>query len=599
MSFEFANEYSSRVYSTIGNPPFLASYMLMLIFVGFILFFNAHKKYYRYLYVLPVSLYFVTIYYTASRGAILAALTGLIICSLFVFTNKDNKCKKITFNRVVMPCIAIIIIVMVFFMMIKHSDFVKHDETLSRFTNLYSDPSIKTRLNAWKMAWNGVKERPILGWGQENLVGIYTVNPIPAYEGLVFVDRAHNIIIDWLINAGFLGLFSYLMILGYSLYIVWTSYHRKKSITKSVFVTLFTALSVYFIQNLFTFDTINTYVLFFTLLAYLDGFDRKNNESVSEIKVDTVIRNAKVKSISLTFLALLMFLSLTYYVNYKPIKASQYSVKISKAFPQYKSFTQLMDDFNKVLSYETFGKTDVRIRMAETSSQIIKFKLFDFEGGLDFIQWTIEELEKGIQDNYHNLDYLSNTIKLYYQVAREEPSFIASVEKLIESVLLINPEYEWLYYKLADVNLLKKDHEKAFKIIYRVVAKDSQNDRQQLKLAEVAILDSREDVAVRALEQVENIRRRRKADIYADKKNFYSEHELYMLAKAYREAANYHKALKYFQKVVELSPENAQYHFEISQIYMKLGDKKNAAIEAHKAERLDPLNYSGKAREID
>jgi oligosaccharide repeat unit polymerase len=588
MSSEFASEYNFRVYSTIGNPPFLASYLLLSVFLGIILLFKTQNKYYRYFYLLPIILNFIAIYLTASRGALLATIIGLVLCSLFVLHIKTNKNKKIKFYKVVITYIIIIFIFIVAFMVFSNSDFVKNDRTLSRFTSIKSDISVKTRINTWKMAWNGIRERPILGWGQENYKGIFTVNPIPNFNGLVWVDRAHNIIIDWLISAGILGFFSYLLILGYALFIIWTLYYHKKRITKAIFITLFTALVVYFIQNFFTFDTINTYLIFFALLAFISNINENNDVISSEQRADTIKKNKIVKSLCLTFLSILLFLFFVYYINYKPIKATQLTVRISRDFPHYKSFTKLRNDFQDALSYETFANTDIKLRMAEVSSQIIKHKLFEFEGALNFILWTIEELKKGIEDNHHNLDYLSQMIMLYSKVARNNPSFIAETEKLIKSAMQINPEYEWLYYKLADVNLYKRDYENAFKIINKVVDHDALNEKKQFKLAEVAILASRGEVADRALENVRKIRMVKNTEISSGRKQIFSVSELYFIATKYAEIKNYEEALEYYKEIITILPRKAKYHYELAEIYLQLGDNINAKMEINKAAELNP-----------
>jgi tetratricopeptide (TPR) repeat protein len=540
----------------------------------------------------------ITIYFTATRSAILAALLGVIICILYVFISNAYKLKEIKLKRLVMFFVVIIIIIVVFIPLLKGIDIIKNDYTLSRITNLFSDASVKTRLNAWKMAWNGIKEKPILGWGQENFIGIYTVNSIPTFDKHIWVDRAHNIIIDWTINAGVFGLFSYLIILVYAMHIVRISYYQKKIISKPIFLTIFTAQIVYFIQNLFTFDTINTYLLFFTLLAYIDNFNIEKEELIFKKKIEVVKKNTILKPVLVTFSALLVFSSLVYYVNYKPVKASQLTVQISNTFPQYKSFSKLRNDFNDALSYETFGNTDIRQRMAGASSQIIKYKLFEVEGAVDFIQWTLEQLAKSIKDNYYNLDYISQMIKLYYEVARFEPLFTVQAEKLIKKCIQINPDFEPCYFRLADVYLLKRDYEKAFKLIVNMVAEKPLNDRKQLKLAEVAVLASRESVAERALENVRKIRMVKNNEIALKKQPIISANELYMIAKSYLQIKNYDKALELFKKITIILPENARYHFEIAEIYLKLGDVVNAEMELNKAADLDPLNYSDKAMEI-
>ncbi len=91
---------------------------------------------------------------------------------------------------------------------------------------------LKPRLDSWKMAWNGIKERPLLGWGQENFIGIYTVNPIPFKGEQVWTDRAHNIVIEWLINAGILGLLSYMAILGSAVLYNTEEIYRKTAFEK-------------------------------------------------------------------------------------------------------------------------------------------------------------------------------------------------------------------------------------------------------------------------------------------------------------------------------------------------------------------------------
>ncbi len=122
------------------------------------------------------------------------------------------------------------------------------------------------------MALEGIKRRPFLGWGQENFLALYTIVPIPFDDKHIWVDRAHNILIDWLINAGFFGLVSYLMIFWTAVFVLIGAI-RKRIIHKNMAAVIITALIVYFIQNLFTFDTINTYLVFFTLLAYIDNID--------------------------------------------------------------------------------------------------------------------------------------------------------------------------------------------------------------------------------------------------------------------------------------------------------------------------------------
>lgn len=292
---EHARGWIFRVDSTIGNPALLASYLLLIVFVGLILISNIQKTYLRIFYLFCIVLNSMAIYFTATRGTFLATFIGVIFFSLFYIFGKPNTLKEKLFKRVALSVFGLCIILSSLFWFFGTTDFIQKDKTFSRFATAFSDPSVMFRLKAWEVAWAGIKERPVLGWGQENFISVYTINPPPFGEALMV--RPHNIILEWLINAGFLGFFSYLAIFCYAFHVVWKTF-RKDLITKTEAVILITALTVYFIQNLFIFDTINTYLIFFALLAYIDKLDW-NYSRKPYLKTDYDIKKLKVKSIGI------------------------------------------------------------------------------------------------------------------------------------------------------------------------------------------------------------------------------------------------------------------------------------------------------------
>ncbi|MEK6529090.1 MAG: hypothetical protein AABZ36_09455, partial [Nitrospirota bacterium] len=68
--------------------------------------------------------------------------------------------------------------------------------------------------------------------------------------------------------------------------------------------------------------------------------------------------------------------------------------------------------------------------------------------------------------------------------------------------------------------------------------------------------------------------------------------ELYALAGVSMEVRNYPLALRFYKEIIDVSPENAKYNFEIAGIYSALGDKANAMKHAEKAKEIDPANFS-------
>ncbi len=592
---KFASEYGARLFSTIGNPPFLAAYLLLSIFIGLILIVNTHKTYLKVVCFISIGFSAVIIYLTASRGAILAGTAGIILSMLLIIRRKKITFKKYGTHIIIIAFIAVSVISLAFY----YSDILKHDRIITRFGNVFSDPSVKSRVDLWEMALNGIKERPVLGWGQGNVVGIYSVNPIPLAEPHIWMDRAHNIIIEWLVSAGFLGLFAYLAIFIAAIFSI-RSACNKQAIKEVEASVLIIALLVYFIQNLFIFDTINTYIIFFSLLAYIDNLEDSEKPFYSKPNIDTNTQTLIIKSVSATLLAL-MFCSFTlYYLNYKPIKQSQLSARISNSFSEYESISMLLEDINNAMSISTFVNLDLRSKMNAVSNSILIAGLINKPGAVAFIKATTEQTMKGIKGNRHDLEYLSEVVSLFHRIAQFEPSFIDETVALIRECMRINPEYQWPYFVMTDIYILKEDYNSAYANAEKIMGVDPQNEKKLLKFALAAIYLSREDVVKTTLDKVKKIRMANNSSIASGKKTVFSLYELKQLAYGYKGANNYQKALQYFKEIINLLStkerwhdplEKAQIHIEIAKIYQALGESEKAAIEAEKATLPGPLNY--------
>lgn len=593
LSFKrFAAEYGTRAFSTIGNPPFLASYLLFSIFIGFVLIINTHKTYLKIVYLLPIIFNTVVIYLTGSRGAILAGLAGIIMSLSLIFR---GNLKKIG----LLISICSVIAASAAFLTFHHSDLLKQDRTISRFTHVLSDPSVQSRIDVWKMALNGIKERPVLGWGQENFVGIYSVNQIPFAEPQIWMDRGHNIIIDWLVNAGILGLFAYLAIFISAFYCIWTVYH-KQIIRKMEANILVTALFVYFIQNMFIFDTINTYLIYFTLLAYIDNLDLLERPLYSDSGDSIDSNKIVIKYFSATLSVLIIFSFVCYYLNYKPIRQCQLSLRASNSISEHNSIPVFLDEISDAQSFATFGNADLREIMVAASNFILLTGIVNVEGAFKLIKATTEQVAEGIVENRHDLEYLSEAISLYYRIAQFEPSFIDASEALIRECMRINAEYHWLYVTLADVYILKKDYESAFITLKKSVDLDPRNDKTQLKLSLAGIYTSREDIVNSSLENVKKLRMAKNNDIASGMEAVFSTAELRQIVKGYKEMKHYQRAIQYLEEIIDIlsgqewkrvSHRKARVHMEIARIYQALDDKENAAKEAKKAAALDPEYY--------
>jgi O-antigen ligase/tetratricopeptide (TPR) repeat protein len=261
------NQGGVRVDGTFGNASYLGIYTVFNIFFAALLYFRVGKNWQKWLLGISALINLVVLYNTATRGAILGLLGGALISIVYLaFTSeKGAPVRKIAWGGL----IAIALIVGGFFA-IKNTEYAKTSPVLSRFTTL-SVSEIKTqgRYYVWPIAWKGFLERPVLGWGQESFNFVFNkyYNP-QMYSQEPWFDRTHDIVLDWLIAGGALGFLSYLSIYVALLYYVFKKGDFLTREDKGIILGL---VSAYVFHNLFVFDQIGSYILFFTLLAYINA----------------------------------------------------------------------------------------------------------------------------------------------------------------------------------------------------------------------------------------------------------------------------------------------------------------------------------------
>ena len=284
------NQGGVRVDATLGNATYLAIYLLFHIFFAAFLFVG-EKRYAvpRFVYAAIFLLNLIILFNTATRGATLAFIGGMILIGLLVlFESLKNPSLR-------MPAVGILVSLFILvggFMAIRDTDLVRNSQSIGRLANI-SIREGESRFLVWNMAWQGVKEHPILGWGQDNFILAFNKYYDPKMYGQEpWFDRAHNIVFDWLISAGILGLLSYLSLFFALLYAIWIYPHthvEDKGVgvyPRRKFDNLFSPaeafslpersvltglLAAYFFQNLFVFDNITSYFLFFLVLAFVHG----------------------------------------------------------------------------------------------------------------------------------------------------------------------------------------------------------------------------------------------------------------------------------------------------------------------------------------
>lgn len=282
----------NRVYSTLGNPNYLASVMVALL--PFLVLTGkqvATNKYQRLLVWPAVALVMVTLFLTGSRGAWLVTLTGFLLFGLVqAIERKQFKLLFLTIGVGVLLATGFLI---------------KNRLTpiAPQFNRLALDTpessSIASRFNLWRTGLAMIRARPLTGFGQD-MVAVNVEPYLPAYlrkNNIFYIDRLHNEFIDIVVMNGFIAFVGYVGLLG----TVWiraaAMYWRKEESKRSSDSTLFlgTALLSVTILTLFhtlNFSTISSNVLLVFLMAYLSALNKHEADDKRSVSLTKASKHA-------------------------------------------------------------------------------------------------------------------------------------------------------------------------------------------------------------------------------------------------------------------------------------------------------------------
>ena len=349
-----------RIDGTLGNATYLAVYMLFHIFIALYMVLQARgDKAMRWLYGILIFGQLLVLYHTATRGAILGLLGGLFIIAILNLKNREDRFVRKA-SVVVLTALAILVIGFASF---RQTSFVQNSPVLSRFTQLNFTDIYQGRYYVWPMALEGIKEHPLLGWGQENFMYIFQKHYSPEMYNLEpWFDRAHNIFLDWAVSSGVLGLLSYLSLYAALLYVLWKN-KNFSYLEKSIIAGL---VAAYAFHNFFVFDNLISYILFFSLLAYVST---GSGHIISEKPVSPVA----VKRIALPAVAIVFLLPI-YFWNVKPLLGNTYLIEALKSV-QIGDFGKTSQYFQKAYISSPLGRAEVVYHLAANSVAVLESSL--------------------------------------------------------------------------------------------------------------------------------------------------------------------------------------------------------------------------------
>ncbi len=493
-----------RIDGTIGNPTYLAAYLTLVIALALVLFFNADKKWKKYFYGGAVVFSFFVMFFTASRGAALAMLVAIplfLVLYLVFFRGVDDKEKL--FKKLAIAALASMVLLPTLVWLLRATPMVQNSEVLSRLTSIsFGERTVKSRFQIWGMAGKAFLERPLLGWGQENFIIAFSKYFDPRlYDQEPWFDRPHNIVFEWLINAGAFGLLSYLALFG-AFYWGVAKLLKEKTIGKKEGIVLLVVPVAYFLQNFFVFDNFNTYVLFFGLLAYANSLlvHRPGEKESGEAK-------DPIPSLWVLVAGLIALGVIMYFVNFRAIpQASGIIRSLQATTDRTDPIGKTLNSFKETIGYGSFGTGETLEQLARVAGLLLGQGGVPAEQKKPFVEYAIGQLEKYVKENPQHIRLRLMLGSLYHAARSINPEYVFAAREEFKTALALSPKKQQILFVLADNYLATGEAEKALELIQQAADLEPSNHEAHVNLGIVAMVAGRTDALARALNSLDQLR---------------------------------------------------------------------------------------------
>jgi len=452
--WSFYNVEPIRLSGTLSNPDLFGSYLVLSIFLTIFLFISEKKKSYKILWIFLIIFNLYTLILSETRAAWVGFAIGVV--SIYLLNYKNLNYKKRIYSLLIILFVSLLALLFPFAVEKFH---MENNRFSQRILSIYNI-DISNRLNLYEAAFTAFKDRPYLGWGFESFSFVSDKYLKTSPYGVYF-DRPHDKILEVLVYGGIIGLISYLLIFFILFYLIikyaklWDGYNNKPGILFGSIIFAFFVSG--FVQNIFSFDNITTYILFFLVAGFinnnfsdLSGINFKNNDK--PVSAEKIIFIASV--------ALLMGFVL-YQINIRPTIAAMY-------FPEYIKYEstntpEALDGYKRAISMDTIYNNDFILAYVERSISLLENSFGQNSGGeivgglLELKPVLYENItEKDMRPN-DTYEFLSRTDEWSY-IVQKKPSYLEDMQEDLNRAMSFNPNMSVFYQLKGELEILKNNY---------------------------------------------------------------------------------------------------------------------------------------------
>jgi O-antigen ligase len=536
--------------------------------------------------------YFFWMYQTQTRGA-LVGLAGslLLLTGFYLWTSASRKMKLL--------CAGLILLVLLMpavILLNRQSSWVQSHPTLLRYTSItFTDITVGNRILVWKAGAHAILDRPLFGWGLENLKNAVDFRfPSEMYRWLIgnelWFDRAHNLLVDVGVTSGLIGLATYFALYGLIITFLIRLWFQARNQANSLMIAAL--LLAYLFQGLFTFDTINTDVVRYLVLAYVAYLyaGARGQPSINPVRKPVgsgtpwqgwVLAGAAIIVLPAAF----SYAVLRPYQSNRLLQRARTQTRVLD--PQSHSTKLVFSEgivnlFKQADSYQTTGNHDVHevfanyaFDLAHAPSIPIDLKIRVVRMGVDFLQESTQLEPANVRYYLYTASLVNGTVDIVQQADPQLARSLADTTlAMLQKAETLSPTRPQVYFEKSQTLLFLGRTEERLAAVEKGAAVSPAVKEPHLDLVNLYIASGRYEDAAK---EWQNIKARR----------------FQLTREDYDRVISSYNAKKKFAPIVELckeqlaqTPKDAEILARLAFAYRDLGETNLARETAMKAAAL-------------
>ena len=475
----WVQDVQSRVFSTFGQPNWLAAYLCIIIPFSVYKFLDSKIFNNKILFLFLTSIFYISLLFTKSKSGIIACLISLAIYFVIIFFQNKSSRKSL-----ILATSLIIIFSLLINNPLKDQIFPPKQISTPTINNQQSKILITSSGNIRKIVWKGAidlwKKFTIFGTGPETFAFSYYWTR-PAEHNLTsewdfLYNKAHNEYLNYLATTGILGFVTYISLITTVLFIL------IKRILKNKHPILDTTLLASFISILITnfagFSVVVVSLFFFLIPTFINIPDE------IEIKPDIKLKVKQYILLQIIIVFTFIFLKNTisfYLADVMYARSSNYEDKNDYQYAL--SLIQLSTNLNPNEPIYLDKLSDILAKLAVSTKD------------QQYIDQSISASDKAVKISPANISfwkqraqnylYFSTINSTYYQesinsllkaskLAPTDAKIFYTIGQFLETASLTNQSipyyqqaitlksnYDYAYFALGQIYLAKKEYKLA------------------------------------------------------------------------------------------------------------------------------------------